>query len=114
MLPRFLVKRVHLDGVTEEGKIRIEMEWHTGKRTSIKIDRPLVGVWAPKTPEKAVERIRPLIPDHDYETIAATLNQEGFRSAKELPFNGKIVGYVVRSRGWNDKSRRTRKPRQFQ
>lgn len=110
-LLRFLVNRVHLDGVTEEGKIRIEIEWHTGARTSIKIDRPLVGVWAPKTPEKAVGRIRELIAGHDYAGIAATLNEEGFQSAKGLPFNGMIVGYVVRSRGWNKNGRKMRKPR---
>lgn len=101
MLLRFLVKRVHVDGVTEEGKIRIEIQWHTGARTSLKIDRPLVGVWAPKTPKKAVERIRELLPDCDYATIAAKLNEEGYLSAKGLPFNYMIVGYIVRSRGWN-------------
>ena len=105
MLLRFLVKRVHVDGVTDEGKIRIEIEWHTSARTSLKIDRPLVGVWAPKTPKKAVERIRELLPEHDYATIATKLNEEGFQSAKGLPFNYMIVGYVVRSRGWNQSTR---------
>ena len=100
-LLRFLVKRVHIDGITEAGKIRIEIQWHTGARTSVKIDRPLVGVWAPKTPKKAVERIRQLLPDSDYATIATKLNEEGHRSAKGLPFNYMIVGYIVRSRGWN-------------
>ncbi len=45
-LLRFLVKRVHLDGVTDAGKIRIDVEWHTGAHTLTTIDRPLVGVWA--------------------------------------------------------------------
>lgn len=108
-LLRFLVKRVHVDGVTEAGKIRIEIQWHTGARTSLKIDRPLVGVWAPKTPKKAVERIRRLLPDFDYATIATKLNEEGYRSAKGLPFNYMIVGYVVRSRGWNRNSRKNGK-----
>ena len=103
-LLRFLVERVHVDGVTEAGKIRIEIQWHTGARTSLKIDRPLVGVWAPKTPKKAVERIRRLLPDFDYATIATKLNEEGYRSAKGLPFNYMIVGYVIRSRRWNRNS----------
>ena len=110
-LLRFVIKRVHLDGVTEKGKIRIDIEWHTGARTSIKIDRPPVGVWAPKTPEKAVQRIQELLPNHDHAVIAAKLNEEGFRSAKGLPFNDKIVGYVVRSRGWSQKPHKTYKPR---
>jgi hypothetical protein len=69
-LLRFLVKRVHLDGVTEVGKIRIDVEWHTGTHTKRTIERPLVGVWAPKTPEAAVERIRELLPNHDYGVIS--------------------------------------------
>ena len=106
MLLRFLVKRVHLDGVSEEGKIRIEIQWHTGARNSLKIDRPLVGVWAPKTSKKAVDRIRILLPEYDYATIATKLNEEGYQSAKGLPFNYMIVGYVVRSRGWKQNSQR--------
>ena len=42
-LLRFLVKRVHLDGVTEPGRIRIEVEWHTGASSELTIDRPPVG-----------------------------------------------------------------------
>lgn len=39
-LIRFLIRRVHLDGVSEEGKIRLEVEWHTGAHGSLVIDRP--------------------------------------------------------------------------
>ena len=99
-LLRFLVHRVYLDGVTEDGQIRIEVEWHTGARTQVKVRRPLVGAWAPKTPAAAVERIRALLPDHDYVTIARMLNAEGFRTAKGLKFDYHSVGYVARSRGW--------------
>jgi hypothetical protein len=91
---------VHLDGVSEAGRIRIDVEWHTGAHTTTTIDRPLVGAWAPKTPSAAVERIRELLPGQDYEAIAATLNAEGFRTAKGLEFDDKAVGYVARTRGW--------------
>jgi hypothetical protein len=99
-LVRFLIKRVHLDGITEAGKIGIEVEWHTGAHTALTIDRPLVGVWAPRTPQAAVERIRELLPGEDYEAIAAKLNAEGFRTAKGLKYDDKSVGYVARTRGW--------------
>jgi DNA invertase Pin-like site-specific DNA recombinase len=99
-LLRFLVHRVYLDGVTEAGQIRIEVEWHTGARTQVKVSRPLVGAWAPKTSAAAVERIRALLPNHDYATIARKLNAEGFRTAKGLKFDFYSVGYVARSRGW--------------
>jgi DNA invertase Pin-like site-specific DNA recombinase len=99
-LVRFLIKRVHLDAATEAGKIRIDVEWHTGAHTKETIDRPLVGVWAPKTPAAAVERIRELLPAFDYTAIAGKLNAEGFRTAKGLVFDDKSVGYVARTRGW--------------
>jgi hypothetical protein len=99
-LLRFLVKRVHLDGVSETWKIRIDIEWHTRAHTTTIIDRPLVGVWAPKTPAAAVQRIHDLLPGQDYEAIAATLNAERFRTAKGLAFDDKSVGYVARTRGW--------------
>jgi hypothetical protein len=102
-LLRVLVKRVHLDGVTEAGKIRIDVEWHTGAHTRMTIDRPVVGNWAPKTPEKAVERIRELLGRKDYVAIAAALNEEGFQTATGRMYDKGIVGYIVRSRGWGRK-----------
>ena len=46
-LLRYLIKRVHLDGVREQGKIHLDVEWHTGAHTALTIDRALVGAWAP-------------------------------------------------------------------
>jgi DNA invertase Pin-like site-specific DNA recombinase len=100
-LLRFLVRRVYLDGVTQAGHIRITVEWHTGARKTVTVPRPVVGARAPKTPEPAVERIRALWPGHDYATIAKVLNNEGRKTAKGLSFDQFSVGYVVRSRGWN-------------
>jgi DNA invertase Pin-like site-specific DNA recombinase len=99
-LLRFLVHRVYLDGVTEGGQIRIEVEWHTGARTRVVVPRPAVGAWAPRTPTAAVERVRELLPEHDYAGVAERLNAEGFRTAKGLKFDMYSVGYVARSRGW--------------
>jgi DNA invertase Pin-like site-specific DNA recombinase len=102
-LLRFLVKRVHLDGVSEPGKIRIEVEWHTGASSTLTIDRPLVGVWAPRTPEEVVRRIEELLVSCTQEEIAEKLNEEGLLSAKGKRFNMYTVGYVIRSRGWGQK-----------
>jgi hypothetical protein len=99
-LLRFLVHRVYLDGVTEAGRIRIEVEWHTGARTRVTVARPVVGASAPKTPAAAVERIQMLLSTNDYSKIAETLNAEGYRTAKGLKFDMYSVGYVARSRGW--------------
>ena len=79
-------------------KIRIDVEWHTGAHTQMTIERPKVGVWAPKTPQAAVERIRELLPHEDYTSIASRLNEEGFQTAKGLKYDDKAVGYVARTR----------------
>lgn len=99
-LLRFLVHRVYLDGVTEPGQVRIEVEWHTGARTAVAVPRLAVGAWAPKTPPMVIDRIRELLPEHDYAAIAATLNAEGLRTAKGLKFDFYSVGYIARSRSW--------------
>jgi DNA invertase Pin-like site-specific DNA recombinase len=99
-LLRFLVHRVYLDGVTESGRIRVEVEWHTGARTAVTVPRRTVASWSPRTPTAAVERIRALLPTHDHTAIAAILNAEGFRTAKGLAFEVYSVGYIARSRGW--------------
>jgi DNA invertase Pin-like site-specific DNA recombinase len=105
-LLRFLIRRIHLDGVSEAGKIRIEVEWHTGAHSSLMIDRPEVGVWAPKTPQAVERRIQELLEEHDQATIAKILNREGFQSAKGLPFNRSTVSYIVRTRGWGRRRRK--------
>ncbi len=109
-LLRLLVKRVHLDGVGEAGKIRIDVEWHTGAHSSVAVDRLQIGVWAPKTPPKVVDRIRELLPRHGYAKIAEMLNQERFQSAKGLSFNHQTVGYIARSRGWSSITGKTGRP----
>jgi len=99
-LLRYLVQRVHLDGVTERGKIRIDVEGHPGAHTTTTIDRPLVGAWAPRTPAAVEQRIRDLLPIHTQTHIAQCLNTEGFRSAKGKAFDSRTVRYIIQSRGW--------------
>ena len=60
---------------------------------ALTIDRPLVGVRAPKTPPAAVKRIRELLPEEDYCAIAAKLNAEGFRTANGREYDERSVGY---------------------
>ena len=98
-LLRFLVHRVYLDGVTEAGQIRIEVEWHTGARTNVTVPLRSAGVGA----EDACGRGRAdrvLLPNNEYVKIAEILESEGFRTAKGLKFDVYSVGYVARSRGW--------------
>jgi hypothetical protein len=99
-LLRYLVKRVHLAGVTETGKIRMEVEWHTGAHTATTIARAVVGAWAPRPPATVEQRIRDLLPTHTQTQIAQCLNTEGFRSAKGKAFDDRTVRYIIQSRGW--------------
>jgi DNA invertase Pin-like site-specific DNA recombinase len=99
-LLRLLIKRVHFDGATEAGKIRIDVEWHTGAHSKWTIDRPSAGEWSPRTPAAAVEWIHELLPEHNHAAIAVKLNAEGFRTAMGLRFDDKSVARVARSRGW--------------
>jgi hypothetical protein len=100
-LLRYLIKRVHLDGVREKGKIHLEVEWHTGAHTSLTIDRALVGAWAPRTPEAVERRIQELMSDHTQAQIAQVLNAEGFSSAHGKVFRYRTVRYIIQSRGWD-------------
>jgi hypothetical protein len=99
-LLRYLVKRVHLDGVSTPGQIRLDVEWHTGAHTATTIERLPVGAWAPRTPEAVVRRIEELLPTATQAQIAHRLNAEGLRSAKGKAFTYHTVGYIMRSRGW--------------
>jgi hypothetical protein len=97
---RSLVKRVHLDGVTETGRMRLEVEWHTGAHTSTTIERAVVGAWAPRTPAAVEQRSGALLPTQTQTHIAQCLNGEGFRSAKGKAFEYRTVRYIIQSRGW--------------
>jgi DNA invertase Pin-like site-specific DNA recombinase len=100
-LLRYLIKRVHLDGVREQGKIHLDVEWHTGAHTALTIDRALVGAWAPRTPAAVEHRIQELMPAHTQAQIAQVLNAEGFRSAHGKPFTYRTVRYIIQSRDWD-------------
>ena len=100
-LLRYLIKRVHLDGVREQGKIHLDVEWHTGAHTALIIDRALVGAWAPRTPAAVEHRIQEWMPDHTPAQIAQVLNAEGFRSAHGKPFQYRTVRYIIQSRDWD-------------
>jgi hypothetical protein len=99
-LLQFLVRRVHLDGKAEAGTILLDVEGHTRAHSVVKVARPPAGTWAVQTPRAALERLRELLGAHDYDTIAAKLNEGGFRTAKGHAYNAAIVGALVRARGW--------------
>lgn len=93
---RYAIEEVQLDGVTTPGKIAIRITWNSGAVTERQIDRIKVGVWAPRTDEKVIERIRALAPTHTVGDIIKCLNQEGLRSAHGRAFCEHHVLYIAR------------------
>jgi hypothetical protein len=59
-LLRYVIAQVQLDGVSTEGKIAIEVTWHSGAITRYQIDRLKRGAWAPRTDDQVIQRIRDL------------------------------------------------------
>jgi hypothetical protein len=100
-LLRSFIKRVHLDGGREPGKMHLDVEWHTGAHTALTIERALVGAWAPRTPAAVEPRMQELMPDHTQAQLAQGLNAEGFRSAHGKPFQYRTVRYIIPSRDWD-------------
>jgi len=95
-LLRYAITEVQLDGVTTPGKITIRITWYSGAVTERQIDRIKVGVWAPRTDDKVIERIRNLASTHTVDEIVECLNQEGLRSAHGRTFRNYHVLYIAR------------------
>ena len=95
-LLRYAITEVQLDGVTSPGKINIRITWYSGAVTERQIDRLKVGVWAPRTNDKVIERIRNLASTHTVDAIVECLNQEGLRSAHGRTFRDYHVLYIAR------------------
>lgn len=95
-LLRYAITEVQLDGVTTPGKITIRITWYSGAVTERQIDRIKVGVWAPRTDDKVIERIRNLASTHTVDEIVECLNQEGLRSAHGRTFRDYHVLYIAR------------------
>ena len=95
-LLRYAIKEVQLDGVTTPGKITIRVTWHSGAVTERQIDRIKVGIWAPRTEQQVIERIRDLASTHTVDEIVECLNQAGLRSAHGRTFRDYHVLYIAR------------------
>lgn len=95
-LLRYAIAEVQLDGVTTPGKIAIRMTWQSGAVTERQIDRIKVGIWAPRTDDTVIERIRDWAPTHTVHEIVERLNREGLRSAHGRAFRDYHVLYIAR------------------
>ena len=95
-LLRYAIKEVQLDGVTTPGKITIRVTWHSGAVTERQIDRIKVGIWAPRTEQQVIERIRNLASTHTVDKIVECLNQAGLKSAHGWAFRDYHVLYIAR------------------
>jgi hypothetical protein len=95
-LLRFAIEAVQLDGVSQPGEIEIQIRWHSGTVTGLRVKRVSRGDCARKTPSRAVERIQELAHYDDYGQIAQRLNEEGWQTAWGHEFTAQHVGYLCR------------------
>ena len=95
-LLRYAIAEVQLDGVTTPGKIAIRMTWQSGAVTERQSDRIKVGIWAPRTDDTVIERIRDWAPTHTVHEMVERLNREGLRSAHGRAFRDYHVLYIAR------------------
>jgi hypothetical protein len=79
--------------------IDIRVTWRSGVVTQRHIARLKVGVWAPRTTEQVIERLRALAPTHTVGEIVERLNQEGLRSAHGRVLRAHHVLYLARRHG---------------
>jgi DNA invertase Pin-like site-specific DNA recombinase/ribosomal protein L34E len=107
-LLRCLMQSVTLDSFTQVGYTRIQVLWHTGATSEVRVPRPRPGC---RTPEAARRRIQELAQSMSDDQIAATLNAEGLPTAKGGAWNQARVR-VVRSK-WRIASQKPYPPRQI-
>lgn len=99
-LLRFAIEAVFLDGLSAPGEIEIQIKWHTGTITRVRVQRPAPGEGSLKTPEEALALIGALAPTQGYADIADRLNAAGWQTAFGRAFTRQHVGYLCRRHGW--------------
>jgi DNA invertase Pin-like site-specific DNA recombinase len=98
-LLRMAVESVQLDGVSQAGRVEVQLRWRSGTITSLSVKRAAPGEGSLKTPEEAVSRIHEMAGRSTYDEIAARLNRAGLRSAFGRSFTSQNVGYICRRDG---------------
>jgi DNA invertase Pin-like site-specific DNA recombinase len=99
-LLRFVIDTVHLDARSDPDEIEIQIGWHTGTITLLRVKRPAPGEGSLKTPAEAVALIGELASTHSYAAIADRLNAAGWQTAFGRSFTSQHVGYLCRRYGW--------------
>jgi Recombinase zinc beta ribbon domain len=98
-LLRSAIAEVQLDGVTSLGTIDIRVTWRSGVVTQRRIARRKVGVWAPRTAERVIERLHAFAPTPTVGESVERLNLEGLRSAHGRVLRAHHVLYLARRYG---------------
>jgi len=94
-LLRFVVKEVLLDQRRVRGKVWLQINWQTGARSEHWLTRRVFDYSEYADLEAVQQRVAELQAEQKMdEEIATILNGEGFRSARDRPFNGKLIGML--------------------
>ncbi|HQY22135.1 MAG TPA: recombinase family protein [Gammaproteobacteria bacterium] len=95
-LIRCAIAEVQLNGITIPQKVEIRITWRSGAVSEHIVDRIKQGIWAPRTSDIVIERIRILSEKYTVNKIAKLLNQEGHRSAHNRLFKDYHILYIAR------------------
>jgi len=98
-LLRMAIESVQLDGVSQTGRVEVQIRWRSGAITNLNVNRAKPGEGSLKTPAEAVSRIHEMAPRRTYAEIAKSLNRAGLRSAFGRRFTTQHVGYICRRAG---------------
>ena len=94
-----LVEQVTIENREEARQIAVSVHWQGGLVHEFELPK-LVHVPQPKrTDASTLEMIRNLSAHYNDRTLARLLNQQGRRTARDLPFTTKLVGGLRRSHG---------------
>jgi hypothetical protein len=100
-LVRLLLERVLVEVVNGTEQVKVTCHWHGGHRTRHQLVRPIARLDRLSTYNDLLARAAELRrAGQDYQTIAKTLNQEGWRPAKRRDtFNASMVRHLLHKTG---------------
>jgi len=104
-MARLLIEDVTLDQTSE---LTARVRFKGGATKELTLPVPLSVCLRYKTSPKVIALIDELLDHYNYRQVAAILNERGFRSGKDMPFNSRSVAVVLRTYGLKSRYDRLR------
>ena len=95
-MARLLIEDVTLEQASE---VTARIRFKGGATKELTLPVPLSVGLRYKTSPKVVEQIDELLDHYNYRKVAAILNERGFRSGRDMPFDSRAVALVMKAYG---------------